>query len=53
MIPTMLTSPERIGHLVDALEVRFLANRDDNLRFGLLTDFRDATEEKPTGTKRS
>jgi cellobiose phosphorylase len=48
-VPTMLTSPENIGHLIDALEVRFLANRDDNLRFGLLTDFRDAPEEEPTG----
>src|SRR3546814_4584310 len=28
--------------LVDALEVRFLANRDENLRFALLTDFLDA-----------
>jgi cellobiose phosphorylase len=46
VVPTMLTSPEHIGHLADALEVRFLANRDDNLRFGLLTDFRDAPEEK-------
>jgi hypothetical protein len=45
----MLTSPEHIGHLADALEVRFLANRDDNLRFGLLTDFRDAPEEKQAG----
>ena len=49
VVPTMLTSPERIGHLADALEVRFLANRDDNLRFGLLTDFRDAPEEKLAG----
>ena len=31
--------------LVEALEVRFLANRDANLRFGLLTDFRDAPAE--------
>jgi cyclic beta-1,2-glucan synthetase len=49
VVPTMLTSPEHIGHLADALEVRFLANRDDNLRFGLLTDFRDASEENLTG----
>lgn len=49
VVPTMLTSPEHIGHLADALEVRFLANRDDNLRFGLLTDFRDAPEEKMAG----
>ena len=31
--------------LVEALEVRFLANRDANLHFGLLTDFADAAEE--------
>ncbi|UHD19009.1 cyclic beta 1-2 glucan synthetase [Thiocapsa bogorovii] len=40
--PTMLTSAEGIESLVEALEVRFLANRDDSLHFGLLTDFRDA-----------
>ncbi len=49
VVPTMLTSPEHIGHLADALEVRFLANRDDNLRFALLTDFRDAPEENLSG----
>jgi cellobiose phosphorylase len=45
VIPTMLTSAPDIEDLVEALEVRFLANRDDNLCFGLLTDFRDALEE--------
>jgi len=45
VIPTMLTSAPGIEDLVEALEVRFLANRDDNLYFGLLTDFRDAHEE--------
>ncbi len=45
VVPTMITSSESIDHLVEALEVRFLANRDKNLRFGLLTDFRDAEEE--------
>ncbi len=45
VIPTMLTSAPDIEDLVEALEVRFLANRDDNLTFGLLTDFRDALEE--------
>ena len=49
VVPTMLTNPEHIAHLADALEVRFLANRDDNLRFGLLTDFRDAPEERLSG----
>ena len=41
----MLTSSQNIEELVEALEVRFLANRDENLHFGLLTDFRDAQEE--------
>jgi len=45
VVPTMLTNPQSVDDLVEALEVRFLANRDDNLYFGLLTDFRDAHEE--------
>jgi cyclic beta-1,2-glucan synthetase len=45
VIPTMLTSAQNIEELVEALEVRFLANRDENLHFGLLTDFRDAPRE--------
>ncbi len=45
VIPTMLTSSQNVEDLVEALEVRFLANRDENLHFGLLTDFRDAHEE--------
>ena len=45
VIPTLLTSPQDIEGLVEALEVRFLANRDEHLHFGLLTDFRDAHEE--------
>ena len=47
VIPTMLSSAAEIADLVEALEVRFLANRDDNLRFGLLTDLPDANEETP------
>jgi len=45
VIPTMLISAQDIEDLIEALEVRYLANQDDNLRFGLLTDFRDAHEE--------
>ncbi len=45
VVPTMLTDLQNVDDLVEALEVRFLANRDDNLYFGLLTDFRDAHEE--------
>ena len=45
VVPTMLMSAQNIEDLIEALEVRFLANRDENLHFGLLTDFRDAAEE--------
>ncbi|MDE2365444.1 MAG: cyclic beta 1-2 glucan synthetase [Betaproteobacteria bacterium] len=45
VIPTILTSKQDILNLVEALEVRFLANRDNNLDFGLLTDFPDANQE--------
>ena len=45
VVPTMLTSPQNIEDLVEALEVRFLANRINHLHFALLTDFRDAREQ--------
>jgi cellobiose phosphorylase len=45
VVPTMLTSAANVARLVDALEVRFLANRDASLHWGLLTDFRDAAQE--------
>jgi cyclic beta-1,2-glucan synthetase len=41
-IPSLLASARDIEELVEALEVRFLGNRDDNLHFALLTDFTDA-----------
>ena len=44
-VPTLLTDPQEIDHLLEALEVRFLANRDPRLAFVLLTDFRDAAHE--------
>src|SRR3990172_3121726 len=49
VIPTLLIDAQNIERLAEALEVRFLANRDDNLRFGLLTDFQDAHQESLAG----
>jgi cellobiose phosphorylase len=49
VVPTMLTSASAIDDLVEALEVRFLANRDEHLHFGLLTDFADAAQEHLPG----
>ena len=44
-VPTILSSPSRVKELVDALEVRALANHDENLRFALLGDLPDADAE--------
>jgi cyclic beta-1,2-glucan synthetase len=42
VVPTLLVTAAGAESLIDALEVRFLANQDANLRFCLLTDFADA-----------
>ncbi len=49
VIPAMLSNSEEIENLVESLEVRFLANRNSNLHFGLLTDFTDAHHESLPG----
>ena len=45
VVPTMITSKQNIENLIESLEVRFLANREEYLHFGLLTDFLDANQE--------
>lgn len=49
VVPTLLSSATGAESLVEALEVRFLANQDANLRYCLLTDFADAKSEKMPG----
>ena len=49
VVPTMLVDARGVDALVDALEVRFLANRDAQLHFGLLTDFVDSPSENVPG----
>jgi cyclic beta-1,2-glucan synthetase len=41
VVPTLLLSPENTAKLLEDLEIRYLANRDPNLYFALLTDFQD------------
>ena len=45
IVPTLLSSPQEIDDLLEALEIRYLGNRDANLYFALLTDFRDAVQQ--------
>jgi cyclic beta-1,2-glucan synthetase len=42
VVPTMLSGPERIASMLEGLELRYLANRDPNLCFALLTDHTDS-----------
>ena len=49
VVPTLLTSAANVDALLEALEVRFLANPDDSLHFALLTDFLDADQASLSG----
>jgi len=49
VVPTMLTSVAGVDRLIETLEIHHLANRDEHLHFGLLTDFRDAPAEAQPG----
>jgi cellobiose phosphorylase len=49
VVPTLLGSPQEIDDLLEALEIRYLGNRDPNLFFALLTDYRDAPERELPG----
>ncbi len=45
VVPTLLQNAQGVEDLIEALEVRFLANRDRHLHFALLTDLPDAAHE--------
>ena len=45
IVPTLLTKPGDVDALLEAMEIRYLGNRDPNLFFALLTDFADAPEQ--------
>jgi len=44
VVPTMLLNAAATDDLLEQLEIRYLANRDSNLHFALLTDLRDAPQ---------
>ena len=51
-VPALLTSERTVRDLVEQLELRYLANQDDNLWFALLSDFPDADQEILPGDRR-
>ncbi len=47
VVPTLLLSRDNVERLLERLEIHYLANRDPNLLFGLLTDFPDSPQPRP------
>lgn len=45
VVPTMLSNQASVIRLLEGLEIRYLANRENNLHFALLTDLEDAAAE--------
>ncbi len=48
-VPALLTGEEQVRQAVQGLEIRFVANRDPNLHFALLTDLPDSTQQFDEG----
>jgi cyclic beta-1,2-glucan synthetase len=49
VVPTLLTQIANVSRQVHELERHYLSNRDDHLRFALLTDWADAASETLPG----
>ena len=49
VVPALIDRPETVRDLLEALEIRSLANLDENLHFALLTDFCDHDAESREG----
>lgn len=48
-VPTLLTTREEIEEQIERLEVHYLANQEGDLRFALLSDWRDSATESAEG----
>ncbi len=46
VIPVIWSRPEQVREMAERLELHYLANRDPNIHYALLGDFRDAAAEK-------
>lgn len=45
VVPSMIVNKDGIDELIAQLELHYLSNRNENIHFGLLTDFLDANNE--------
>lgn len=44
-VPTLFSNVNEFDELIETMEVRYLANKEENLHFALLTDFKDSDSE--------
>jgi len=49
VVPTLFGNTNAVEEAIEHIEIQYLANRDDNLFFALLSDFTDAKEEHKEG----
>ncbi len=49
IVPTLIPNGRRACELLDQLEVFYLANKDENVFFALVADFKDSPEERTAG----
>jgi cellobiose phosphorylase len=49
VVPTLLTDHDELNKLIEGIEVRYLANKDEHIHYALLTDFADADKEVLSG----
>ena len=49
VVPTLVSTPEKVREQLEQLEVHYLANQHDELYLALLTDFTDARSEQTDG----
>ncbi|HET9730370.1 MAG TPA: glucoamylase family protein, partial [Acidimicrobiia bacterium] len=49
VVPLLFGSPDAVAHALDHIEVEYLANRDPQIRFALLSDFLDSSSETAPG----
>lgn len=51
IVPTLLPNEKRVKVLLEKLEVYYLANKENNLYFALVGDFKDAPEQDTAGDR--
>lgn len=45
VVPTIISNSRNVSTIIEDLEIRFLANQENNLYFAILSDFKDAKSE--------